>query len=130
VRLHDEIIRREAGRQGVDPDLVRAIIYAENARGHYFSAARLAESLGRADSIFPMNINPTLWRDLGFAGRDPGDPEVNIRAGVTLLRRIRDRLDDPAPEAIGTLYNSLAKDRVTDYGAYVGRLVREKPWEK
>lgn len=130
VRLHDEIIRHEARRQGVDPDLVRAIIYAENARGHYFSAARLMESLGQANSIFPMNINPELWRDLGFAGRDPGDPAVNIRAGVTLLKRIRDRLDDPVPEAIGTLYNGLAKDKVTEYGAYIGRLMQEKPWQK
>lgn len=51
----------------------------------------------RRSLIFPMNINPALWRDLGFAGRDPGDPVVNIRAGVTLLKRIRDRLDDPVP---------------------------------
>jgi peptidoglycan hydrolase-like protein with peptidoglycan-binding domain len=130
VHLHDDIIRREASRQNVDPDLIRAIIYAENARGHYFGAARAAEGLGKANSIFPMNINPELWRDLGFTGRNASDPATNIEVGARLLSRIRDRLEDPTPEAIGTLYNSLSKDAVTDYGAYVGRLMREKPWSK
>lgn len=130
VHLHDDIIRREAGRQKVDPDLIRAIIYAENARGHYFGAARAAEGLGKANSIFPMNINPELWRDLGFTGRNASDPATNIEVGAKLVSRIRDRLEDPTPEAIGTLYNSLSKDAVTDYGAYVGRLMREKPWSK
>ncbi|MFN4310174.1 MAG: peptidoglycan-binding protein [Ferrovibrio sp.] len=128
VMLHDDIIRREAAKQKVDPDLIRAIIYAENARGHYFGAARAAEGLGKAGSIFPMNINPEKWRDLGFAGRNPSNPEDNIRVGVTLVKRIIDRLENPTPEAIGTLYNSLPQDRVTDYGAYIGRLLQEKPW--
>lgn len=128
VTLHDDIIRREAAKQKVDPDLIRAIIYAENARGHYFGAARAAEGLGKAGSIFPMNINPEKWRDLGFAGRNPSNPEDNIRVGVTLVKRIIDRLENPTPEAIGTLYNSLPQDRVTDYGAYIGRLLQEKPW--
>lgn len=130
VRLHDEIIRKEAARQKIDPDLIRAIIYAENARGHYFGAARAAEGLGKADSIFPMNINPELWRDLGFAGRNASDPGTNIEVGAKLVKRLHDRLEDPTPEAIGTLYNSLPKDRVTDYGAYIGRLMQEKPWAK
>lgn len=132
VMLHDDIIRREAAKQKVDPDLIRAIIYAENAHGHYFGAARAAEGLGRlgkAGSIFPININPEKWRDLGFAGRNPSNPEDNIRVGVTLVKRIIERLENPSPEAIGTLYNSLPQDRVTDYGAYIGRLLQEKPWQ-
>lgn len=130
VQLHDEIIRKEAARQKVDADLIRAIIYAENARGHYFGAARAAEGLGKADSIFPMNINPEIWRDLGFADRQASDPATNIEIGAKLIGRIRDRLENPTAEAVGTLYNSLPKDRVTDYGAYIGRLMREKPWAK
>ncbi len=127
--LHDDIIRREAAKQKVDPDLIRAIIYAENAHGHYFGAARAAEGLGKAGSIFPININLEKWRDLGFAGRNPSNPEDNIRVGVTLVKRIIERLENPTSEAIGTLYNSLPQDRVTDYGAYIGRLLQEKPWQ-
>jgi hypothetical protein len=52
-------------RQGVDPDLAKAIVYVENAQGHYFGGAWLAERLGLARSLFPMNINPVFgqnWR--------------------------------------------------------------------
>lgn len=77
-----------------------------------------------------MNINPEIWRDLGFAGRQASDPATNIEMGTKLIGRIRDRLENPTPEAVGTLYNSLPKDKVTDYGAYIARLMREKPWAK
>ncbi len=31
-------------------------------------------------------------------------------------------------EKIATLYNGLGKERVTNFGAYTGRIFREKPW--
>jgi hypothetical protein len=46
------------------------------------------------------------------------------------MRRIQDRLDDPTPEKIATLYNGLMKEQVTDYGARVARYYKEKPWLK
>ena len=33
------------------------------------------------------------------------NPEANIRAGVTLIKRIRDRLDDPSEAKIGSIWN-------------------------
>ena len=55
---------------------------------------------------------------------------LNIETGVLLLKRIRDRVDKPTPEKIGTLYNSLSKDNVTAYGEYVGKVYKEKPWKR
>ena len=61
VANYADLIVQEARRQGVDPDLIKAIVFAENARGHYFGLAKFAEGFGIADSIFPMNINPSVW---------------------------------------------------------------------
>ena len=130
VATFESIIDQEARRQKVDPDLVKAILFAENARGHYWGAAKAAEGLGIAGSIFPMNMNPEIWGPLGFDGTTALDPKVNIRAGVTLIKRLTERLEDASPEKVGTVYNSTAKESVTDYGAYVGRVYREKPWSK
>lgn len=75
-----------------------------------------------------MNINPDLWSSLGLDRRSVTDPEVNLKAGVTLLKRLMDRVQDGAPEKIATLYNATGSRSVTDYGAYVARAYREKPW--
>jgi hypothetical protein len=130
VATFDPLIREEALRQKVDPNLVRAIVFAEAARGHYFGAARAAEGIGAAKTYFPMNINPTIWSGLGLDDRAVLDPRIDIRAGVTLIKRLGERLDDPSPEKIGTLYNFAGRDTVSDYGAYIGRIYREKPWSR
>ena len=78
-----------------------------------------------------MNINRAIWGELGI---DPdaaySDKRANIRAGILLIRRIQDRLSDPEPEYVATLYNSMAKEKVNDYGARVARYMQEKPWRK
>jgi hypothetical protein len=130
VATFERVIDQEARRQKVDPELVKAIVFAENARGHYLGAAKAAEGLGVADSIFPMNINPEIWGPLGIDKTKAADPRANIRAGVALIKRLTERLEDASPEKVGTVYNSAAKERVTDYGAYVGGVYREKPWLK
>lgn len=127
VKRHDARIEREAKRLGIDPDLVRAIVYVEYANGYgYGGPAQLA---GLAGSLYPMNIRPKIWQDLAGANADFNDSDVNVRAGVALLKRIKDRLTDPSIAKIATLYNSLAKDEVTDYGARVEQAYRDKLWE-
>jgi len=125
-----KVIEEEARNQGVDPNLVKAISFSENARGHYFGLATLYEKLGLAKSIFPMNIRPDIWSKLDLTDDDFTDARTNIRVGVTLIKRMRDRIEDPTPEKIATLWNSAAKEKVTDFGAYVGRMFRERPWER
>jgi hypothetical protein len=130
VAKHTALIEEEARRQGVDPDLVKAVMYVENAQGHYFGLARLAEQFGLADSLFPMNINPKLWSDLAGPGADLSDPESNIRAGVTLIRRIQDRLNQPEVAKIATIYNAGAAEHVNDYGARVADVYQSRLWEQ
>ena len=45
VEQHDGIIQSEAEAQGVDPDLIRTVMYMENARGHKFLANQAADAL-------------------------------------------------------------------------------------
>ncbi|MDX2224587.1 MAG: hypothetical protein SFV21_17680, partial [Rhodospirillaceae bacterium] len=128
VGKYDDAIRRAAESRGLDPDLVRAIMYMETSRGHY---GTFPEFFGSASSYQPMNVRPNPWQRLGVSADDiKNNPSENIRAGAELLARIRDRLPNPTPDRVATLYNSLAKDSVTDYGARVARLMAEKPWNR
>ncbi|MGB0684351.1 MAG: hypothetical protein ACPGOV_16725 [Magnetovibrionaceae bacterium] len=130
VNRHKALIENEAKRQNVDPDLVKSIVYAERARGHYFGASDVGEALGLSDSVFPMNIKPETWGELGIDDETVYDPEHNIKAGVTLIRRIEDRIVDPDPAKIGSVWNYTGREKINDFGAYVGRVYNEKPWEK
>lgn len=59
---------------------------------------------------------------------DFNDSDVNVQAGVLLLKRITDRLSDASIAKIATLYNNLARDEVSDYGAQVARAYRDEMW--
>jgi len=130
VAKHTALIELEATRQGVDPDLVRAIIFAENARGHYFGGSSILEAVGISETIFPMNINPSIWGGLGIDETTAHDPKTNIRAGVTLLSRIIARIDHPTPEKIASIWNHAGREKVNDFGAFVGRVYGEKLWQE
>jgi hypothetical protein len=128
VREHHEIIEEEAKRVGIDPDLLRAVMYVENAQGHYRGLADVAEFLGIASSLFPMNINPDLWGSLSPYGSDLYDPRNNIAAAAELLKRISDRVPDGDITKVATLYNTLSADEVRDYGARVAEVYRSRGW--
>jgi hypothetical protein len=115
---------------GIDPDLLRAVMYVENAQGHYSGAANIAEALGIASSLFPMNINPDLWGSLSPYGNDFYEPRNNIAAAAELLRRISDRVPDGDLAKIATLYNGLGYDNVTDFGARVAAVYASKAWQQ
>ncbi|MCH9051812.1 MAG: hypothetical protein IIA72_12120 [Proteobacteria bacterium] len=129
VKEHDAIIEREAKRKGVDPDLVRAIIYMENADGNPLNPGRLVEEFGMASSILPMNIKPGIWAGLdGVKKEEFKNPEANIRAGVTLIKRIRDRLDDPTRAKIGSIWNFTGAEKVNEIGARIQKIFDQKTW--
>jgi soluble lytic murein transglycosylase-like protein len=128
VLLYNDIIELEARRQGVDPDLVKAMVYTENANGALYGPAAQAVHLER--STLPMNIRPNLWSQLAGEKADLRDPLQNIEAGVRLLGRIMDRLKDPSVAKVATLYNSLAKEQVTELGARTAEVYETRAWEK
>ena len=77
VNKYGEIVDKEAKAQGVDPNLVKAILYYENADGHKFGGNAFADKLGWSGSVMPMNINPNIWKGLGIDRETASNPELN-----------------------------------------------------
>lgn len=129
VKRHDPMIDKVAAKHGVDPDLIRAVMWAENARGHKYGLNDLADKLGVSGSKMPMNINPNLWGKLVGTNTNLADSRANIEASAILIKRIQSRVADPTDAAIiGTIWNSAGKEKTSDFGEYIGKLYRDKPW--
>jgi len=126
------VIEQEALAQGVDPNLVKAIMYVENAQGHYFGLSELAEILGQASSLMPMNINPNTWGGLLPEGSDPNDPRTNIQMGVSLIKEIEERLlpEDRTVENIASIYIFTGRETVNNYGARVADVYNNRAWDE
>ena len=75
------MIDTHARRQSLDPELVRAVVLVESG---YDPAA-----LSRKGAMGLMQLMPATARSLDVG--DPYDPEENLRAGTTYLRRMLDR---------------------------------------
>lgn len=132
VRKHEAIIQKMADKHGVDPDLIRAVMWAENARGHKFGGNAVADKFGLSNSKRPMNINPKIWGSvLSKSDTDLTDPMDNIEAAAIVLKRLESSIKGEKDAAkIGTLWNSTGQSETTDFGEYIGRLYRNKPWLK
>ncbi len=131
VRKYDKTIIEEALRFGVDPDLVRAIMYIENADGHRYGMDRFMQDYGRASSLLPMNIKPKVWEGVGGVRRDQfKDPKLNIRAGVALIKELQDRIENPTPAKIGSIWQFTGREIVNDNGAKIERAFRQKIWQR
>ncbi|NVJ92767.1 MAG: hypothetical protein HWE34_13985 [Methylocystaceae bacterium] len=132
LNQYDSTISKLAEKHGVDPDRVRAVLWAENSRGHKGPMNFLMDVVGLSSSKLPMNINPEIWGGLlDKKASDLSDPKENIEAATLLLKRLEDRVenkDDMA--AIGTLWNGLGLEKTNDFGEYIARVYREKPWLK
>jgi hypothetical protein len=131
VQDYDAIIAKEAKAQGVDPDLVRAIMYFENAGGRQYG--EIGQTLGISRTILPININPGLWEGLGGVKKDEfTDPAKNVRAGVALIKEIESRLrpEDRTPAKIGSIWNFAGKFRVSSEGARIQKIFDNRAWEK
>lgn len=131
VHEHDKRILRNAQKYSIDPDLIRAVMFAENARGHKLGLNWVWDVADISESPRPMNIQKDRWSSLvDKKPEDLYDPDVNVEAGTVLLSRLRDRIKNPTPTKIGTLWNDLDNRNTNRFGNYVGRIYREKPWKK
>ena len=79
-------------------------------------------------TILPMNLHYKYWRDLGVTKDKLRCPFYNIEFGIILLSRISNRLEDPTPRKVATIYNFLGAEKVSEYGARVAKIMKEKPW--
>lgn len=80
---YDDLVLEHAARQGLRPELVRAVIQVESGFNPRARSPKGAMGL--------MQLMPATARELGVV--DPYDPEQNIRAGTQYLRRLLDRYD-------------------------------------
>jgi hypothetical protein len=131
--------RPAAEAADIDPDLLRAVIWYENAKGYYDiplewpAVKKVAAALGAPqlnDTVRPGNINPALWGGVGATRENVHDSTSNIQATANLLSRIHSRTHHPTVAKVATLYNGLGLDAVNDYGASVEDVYRRRPWLK
>lgn len=80
-------VHAEAERQGVDPDLVAAVVRRESAWNPKATSKVGARGL--------MQLMPDTAKMLGV--EDPTDPDQNIRGGVAYLKRMLDLNKDKPP---------------------------------
>ncbi|HVJ36036.1 MAG TPA: hypothetical protein VND94_23225 [Terriglobia bacterium] len=126
VLQFDRQIEAAAGKTGVDADLIRAIMYMETSHGGY---DRTADELGMNKSILPMNVNVTYWGDHFGTREQLHDPYLNVLAGARMLRAIENNVPPGTDIAkIATLYNNHRARYVSDYGARVAKIYRQKLW--
>jgi len=129
VKDNEERIGKYSEKYNVDPDLVRSVMYAENARGHYLGGNKIFDKLKWSESALPMNIQKNKWsRLVKKEPKDMYDPDTNIEADAILLRRIADRIERPTPEKIGSIWNYTGREQTNEFGEYIGKLYNEKPW--
>jgi soluble lytic murein transglycosylase-like protein len=91
----DPLIEESAEKEGVNPDLVRAVINQESAARPCVVSDKGAQGL--------MQLMPATAGQ--FEVRDPFDPKQNIDAGTRLLKLLLDRYDNDIPLALGA-YNA------------------------
>lgn len=133
VKQNGEHIQSAAEKHGVDPDLIKSIMYLENAQGWY---GKPAEKMGKADTILPMNVSKQRWSEMQTEGKNLFDSSENVDVGTKIIKALQDKikgvdsskLNKESIEKIGTLYNSLYKEKTTDYGARLAKIYKEKPW--
>lgn len=130
VEKHESTINTLSKKHGVDPDLVKAVMYIENATGHKYGLNDTVDKMGMSGSQMPMNINGKLWSNFEGKNFNTKDPVQNIELSTLLLKRLEETIEDPTPEKIGTLWNGTSKDKVSDVGARIGRAYEDKPWKK
>lgn len=126
ILKYGKIADSEAKKQGVDPIMVRAILYYENADGHKGGLDKKFDEWGWSRSQKPMSLRADIWGSLGVKRDSP--PLIQIRAAVTLIKRITERLENPTPDRIGTLWNYLPATKVTTRGARIGQIYEDEPW--
>ena len=83
ANAYDSLIEEHAGRHGLSPDLVRAVIQAESAFNPVARSHKGAMGL--------MQLMPATAREYGVS--NPYDPAENVGAGVAYLRSLLDRYD-------------------------------------
>jgi len=84
---YEDMVIQEANRLGVDPSLALHVLYKET--GNLKNPETAKSSAG---ALGVMQLMPKTAKSLGV---DPLNPEENIRGGVTYLKQMYDKYNDP-----------------------------------
>lgn len=104
---YDDVIVEHAEKNGLRPDLVRAVVQVESGFNAYARSPKGAKGL--------MQLMPATAQEFGVS--NPYNPIENIRAGTAYLRQLLDRYDNDERIALAA-YN--AGPRAVDrYGVTV-----------
>lgn len=125
VRPYDDYIEAAAAKYGVNPDLIRAVMYMETTHGYYDA---LVSPFNMNASILPMNVNTDYWGNTWGTREQLKSPQFNIDAGTKMLKVIIDRMDNPSVSQVATVYNDSKARSITDYGKRVQSIYLSKPW--
>ena len=119
-------IEAAATLAGVDPDLLRSVLYVETTHGYYDAPL---DWIGINKSIRPSNINVDYWGDMFGTRAQLHNLDVNIQAGANMLGLIQLNVAPGASVAdIATLYNNINAVQVSNYGARVQAVYDAKLW--
>lgn len=127
VTENEKHIVRSAAKAGIDPDVLRSIIWMETTHGAY---DKVAQPFDLNKSILPMNINTKYWGDTWGGRNELKDPQKNIDSGARMIKAIATAMPEQSLAHRATVYNNSSADKVSDYGARVQKIYEEKPWKK
>ncbi|MCC7418147.1 MAG: lytic transglycosylase domain-containing protein [Acidobacteria bacterium] len=106
-RAFEPLIQEHARRNGIRPDLVRAVMQVESAFDPRARSPKGAMGL--------MQLMPATMRQFGV--KDAYDPADNVRAGAAYLRELLDRYE--GNEALALAAYNAGPGAVDRYGAAV-----------
>jgi len=95
LRAYDQMILKTSARHDVDPDLIRAIIFAESSANKHAVSKRGATGL--------MQIMPKTAKSMGV--KNSRQPAQNIEAGTKYLKCLMDEYDGNIKMALAA-YNA------------------------
>jgi peptidoglycan hydrolase-like protein with peptidoglycan-binding domain len=128
VKKHMKIIEYMAKKHNVDSEIVKAVMWTENARGHKWGVNDFLDKVGASNSIMPMNIQRQWSVLIGRSGTALYNSSNNIEVAIVLLKRIKIRIQEPTIAKIGSVWLFAGAEDVVEYGKYIEKIYKTKPW--
>ena len=128
VDKYGNLIEKYAKQYNLDSNIVKAILYAENADFHKYGYNKFFDIIHKSSSVLPMNIQGKTWGDFQGKHYDVYDPEQNIELGVRVLKAIYDAVPDKDIAKIATLWNGTGKNYINEYGNKAKEYYLNQSW--
>ncbi len=114
---YEDMVIKEATRQGVDPNLAVHVLYKETGNLKDPENAR-----SKAGALGVMQLMPKTAKELGV---DPLDPMQNIQGGISYLKKMYAKYQDPVLAAAAYNAGPGRVDRALKSEGGLGTLPRE-----